>query len=211
MIFIHGGYWRSLEPRSFSHMAAGANRHGYAVAVVGYRLCPEVRIGEIIDDVRAACLFLQRRLGRRMVACGHSAGGHLTAALVATDWRALDPASTEGLIRSGLAISGVFELRPIVHTEMNVQARMDDAEAQSLSPVLWTPPPDARLEAFVGSEESSEFLRQSRFIAERWTAAGAKARAELIPGANHFTAPNPLNEPQSRLTRALIDLCEAAT
>jgi arylformamidase len=79
-MFVHGGYWRSLDPSVFSQMARGLNSHGVAVAVAGYDLCPQVTIAEIIDEIRHACLFLWLRLGRRMMVYGHSAGGHLAAA-----------------------------------------------------------------------------------------------------------------------------------
>jgi arylformamidase len=85
-LFLHGGYWRSLEPSLFSQVARGVNAHGVAVAVVGYDLCPQVTIAEIIDQVRHACLFLWLRSAQRMMVFGHSAGGHLAGALVATDW-----------------------------------------------------------------------------------------------------------------------------
>ena len=58
VVFIHGGYWRSLHPSMFSHWAGGANAHGYAVALLGYRLCPEVGVADIVADVRAALLFI---------------------------------------------------------------------------------------------------------------------------------------------------------
>ena len=90
-LFIHGGYWRSLDPSLFSHAARGANAHGIAVAVAGYDLCPEVTIAEIIDQIRHACLFLWLRTGRRMMVYGHSAGGHLAAAMLATDWHGQYP------------------------------------------------------------------------------------------------------------------------
>jgi len=83
-LFIHGGYWRSLEPSMFSHMARGLNAHGVAVAVVGYDLCPHVTIAEIIEQIRHACLFLWLRTSQRMLVYGHSAGGHLAGAMVAT-------------------------------------------------------------------------------------------------------------------------------
>src|SRR5216683_8206457 len=90
-LFIHGGYWRSLEPALFSQVARGVNAHGIAVAVVGYDLCPQVTITDIIDQIRHACLFLWLRTGRPMMVFGHSAGGHLAAAMVATDWQSLYP------------------------------------------------------------------------------------------------------------------------
>src|SRR6266851_2195116 len=90
-LFIHGGYWRSLDPSLFSHMARGLNARGITVAVAGYDLCPIVSIADIIEQMRRACLFLWQRLGRPMFVIGHSAGGHLAAAMVGTDWPSLYP------------------------------------------------------------------------------------------------------------------------
>ena len=89
-MFIHGGYWRSLEPSSFSQMARGLNARGVTVAVPGYDLCPQVTIGDIIAQAQAACIYLWRRFGRRIMVSGHSAGGHLAACMVATDWKTIE-------------------------------------------------------------------------------------------------------------------------
>src|SRR5215471_5253463 len=117
-LFIHGGYWRSLDPSLFSHMARGLNAHGVAVAVVGYDLCPEVTIAEIIDQIRHACLFLWLRTGQRMMIYGHSAGGHLAGAMVATDWQALYPKAPPDLVPAAYSISGLFDLTPLVGLAM---------------------------------------------------------------------------------------------
>src|SRR6266851_8640405 len=94
-LFIHGGYWRSLDPSLFSHMARGLNARGVSVAIVGYDLCPHVTIAEIIEQIRHACLFLWLRTRRRMVVYGHSAGGHLAGTMVATDWATLYPKAAD--------------------------------------------------------------------------------------------------------------------
>lgn len=190
----------------FSHWSAGANAHGLSVAVIGYRLCPEARVGDIIGDVRTAALFLRRRFGDRMIACGHSAGGHLASALVATDWTTLDKEIPATFLRKGFAISGVFDLAPLIETEMNVELRLDADEARQVSTAYWPVPKGVHLEAWVGGEESSEFLRQSRLIADRWSVAGARTRYADIPGANHFTASAPLTDPKSAMVAALVAL-----
>jgi arylformamidase len=174
------------------------------VALPGYRLCPEATLPEIIEDVRAACLFLWRRLGRRIVVAGHSAGGHLAACMAATDWAAAD--APDDLVRHAFAIAGVFDLTPLLATSINESLRLDEATARAVSPAYWPVPAGVVLEAWAGADESSEFRRQSRLIAERWAAAGAAARYVEVPDANHFTVPAPLAEPESEMTRTLLNL-----
>jgi arylformamidase len=210
IVFIHGGYWRSLEPSLFSHLAAGANARGFSIALPGYRLCPEVTVADIIEDIRSACLFLHRRFGLRLIACGHSAGGHLAAAMAATDWRRTAADAPPDLLRHGLGISGLFDLRPLLATSVNQSLRLDVVAAEAASPAFWPLPPGVQFEAWVGAAETSEYLRQSRLLAESWGQAGARTRFSTVAGANHFTAPAPLAQPGSTLTEALVNLCDAA-
>jgi arylformamidase len=205
VVFIHGGYWQALDRGAYSHVARGLNAHGIAVALPGYDLCPYVRVGDIVDQVRAACRALAGEASRIVVA-GHSAGGHLAACMLATDWRALDPALPADFVAAGYAISGIFDLQPLRHTYVNDATDMDEAEAERLSPLFWTPPAGRTFDAVVGGGESSEYLRQSRTIAERWGASGVATRYEPIPGQNHFTVILPLADPESAMTRRLAEL-----
>lgn len=202
VVFIHGGYWQALDRSSFSHLARGLNTHGMAVALPGYDLCPAVRVGEIVDQIRAACLALRDR--GPLVVAGHSAGGHLAACSLATDWTALG--GPEGLVPAAYAISGLFDLKPLVPTSVNGALRLDNGEAEALSPLLWTPPAGRVLDAVVGGDESSEYLRQSRTIAERWGKAGVETRYEALLGTNHFTVIAPLGDPASPMTARIAEL-----
>jgi arylformamidase len=205
-LFIHGGWWRSLEPASFSHMARGLNAHGIAVAVAGYDLCPQVTIAEIIAQMQQACLHLWRRFQRSIMVYGHSAGGHLTTCLLATDWPALAPGAPADLVPTGYAISGVFDLAPLVGTSINADLRLDAEAARRVSP-LFSALGDGRvLDAVVGALESSEFLRQSQTIVEAWRQGRAETRYEAIAGANHFTVLDPLADPASPMVARLLAL-----
>jgi arylformamidase len=207
-LFIHGGYWRSLDPSLFSHMARGLNSRGVAVAVVGYDLCPEVTIAEIIEQIRHACLFLWLRTGRRMMIYGHSAGGHLAGAMVATDWHERYPKAPADLVPAAYSISGLFDLTPLVHVTMAQDLQLDDAQARQVSPLFWPAPAGRVFDAVVGGLESSEFLRQSRVIAEAWGKAGARTRYEEIAGTNHFTVIDALPDPQSAMVARLAELAQ---
>jgi arylformamidase len=207
-LFIHGGYWRSLDPSMFSHMARGLNAHGVAVAVVGYDLCPEVTIAEIIEQIRHAVLFLWLRTGQRMMIYGHSAGGHLAGAMVATDWKARYPKAPADLVPSAYSVSGLFDLTPLVGVPMAQDLRLEAEEARRVSPLFWPAPTGRVFDAVVGGLESSEFLRQSRAVAETWGEDGAHTRYEAIADTNHFTVIDPLADPKSAMVGRLVELAQ---
>lgn len=204
-MYIHGGGWRALSPSMFSHMAKGANGNGVSVAVAGYDLCPEASIAIIIEEMRAAALFLWRRHRRRIFVYGHSAGAHLAACLIATDWKTLAPDAPADLLPAGYLVSGVYDLGPLVHTTANEILRLDEKTARAVSPLFWRVPPGRKVEFVVGGDESSEFTRQSRTIAETWRQAGADTRFAEIAG-NHFTAIDPLADPQSAMSRRVAEM-----
>jgi arylformamidase len=205
-LFVHGGYWRSLDASTFSHVSAGLNSRGVAVAVAGYDLCPDVTIGQIISQIRTACLFLWRRFGQRLMVYGHSAGGHLAACMVATDWKKFDPKAPIDLVPAGYSISGVFDLTPLIKTAMNVDLRLDDTEVARISPMYWPVTRGRVFDAVVGGQESSEFLRQSHIITDNWRQRGIETRYEEVPGANHFTVVDPLSDPNSAMTARCAEL-----
>jgi arylformamidase len=204
VVFIHGGYWQALDGSSFSHCARGLNAHGISVAVPTYDLCPAVSVGDIILQMRMAACELAK-LGQHLVVSGHSAGGHLAACMLATDWTAVDASLPNNLVSAAYAISGLFDLPPLVGTSINTALRMDLAAAEKASPLFWTPPTRGSLDAVVGGNESAEYFRQSRSIAETWGERIA-TRFATVPDANHFTAIAPLADPNSPMVLRLREL-----
>ncbi len=200
VMFIHGGYWQALDKSFFSHMARGLNQLGVSVAVPNYDLCPNVRIGDIVEQMRAASLIVHRATGAPVIVTGHSAGGHISACLLAT----------EAHVPAAYAISGLFELAPLIATSLNEKLGLDAAEAEALSPLLWPAPEGKMLDAVVGSDESSEFLRQSSAIVAAWGEEGVETRYEEIEAANHFTVIAPLADPPSAMCKRLAQLVQHA-
>jgi arylformamidase len=195
-MFIHGGYWQALDKDWFSHLAAGFLGHGIALAVPSYDLCPQVSLEVLTEQVRGAAAFLIERHGRDVYATGHSAGGHLTAMLLATDFSAR---GVSGKVRGGYAISGLFDLEPLIETSINAGLKLDTTLARALSP-LHLPAPEGKLHAFVGALEGEEYASQSRRIAEAWGGIWG-----FIPEANHFTAIAPLTDPDSEMMRTVAE------
>jgi arylformamidase len=126
--------------------------------------------------------------------------------MLATNWTALDAKAPATLVPVGLSISGVFDLLPLVSVSVNQDLRLNPEEARRISPVLWDAPRGLVLDALVGGLESSEFLRQSRLIADTWGKAGVATRYEEVAGTNHFTVLAPLTDPASPMVKRLIAL-----
>ncbi len=211
-VFLHGGYWRALDKSDFSFVAAPFVAQGIAVANVNYDLCPVVSIATIVEECRRAVAWLAREGmahgadSRRIVVGGHSAGGHLAAMLLATDW------ATAGLERDpvagGVSLSGVHDLAPMVLFSFNADLKLDAAEAARLSPVRLQPRGRAPLLLAVGADETPEFIRQARILWDAWPAcrpAGAVAPL-IVPGRHHFSVVVDYADPASALTRQTLAL-----
>ena len=187
VVFIHGGYWRMGERQDCEFIAQAFTAAGIDIAFPSYSLCPTVSVMQIVDELRRCLAALWTATHKLPVVIGHSAGGHLTAAMLATEWSEL-PGVPADLVRTGCAISGIFELAPLIATTINVQVRLDPETAALASPLYWRPPRGGRtLVAAVGEDESSEFHRQSRAMVEAWVTAGVHTEYLSIAGTNHFT------------------------
>ncbi|MEM7497148.1 MAG: alpha/beta hydrolase [Pseudomonadota bacterium] len=201
-VFVHGGYWRSFGRESFGHLAAGARAAGYAVAVPSYRLAPGVGVPEITADVAAAVAAAAAEVTGPLLLAGHSAGGHLACRLAEAEGPL--PEAVAGRIAHLLSISGLHDLRPLLGTDKNEDLRMDAAVADAESPALRAPRAGLRLTTWVGGDERPEFIRQSALIANIWLGLGAETRLVVEPGKHHFDVIEPLEDPESPLTRAFL-------
>ena len=175
-----------------------------SLAVVNYALCPKVTMEEIVQQMLRASRWLwlhAEDFGMdqdRLYVGGHSAGGHLTAMLMCALYSVLDPALPKDLWKGGLAISGLYDLRPLVQVDfLQPDLRLDEASALKLSPAFMAPATRAPVMTCVGGDESSEFLRQNGLIRERWRAAFAGDIP--MPGRNHFSVLDGLADQSSAL------------
>jgi len=210
VVYIHGGYWQWGDRSAYAFVARALNADGLNVALPSYSLCPTGSVLDIVGELRQALSAIGRKTGTPLLVVGHSAGGHLTAAMVATDWGTVDGAPAD-LVHAGIAISGVFDLRPLLTTSINDAVGLDPRTAVAASPRLWPPPPPGRtFTAAVGAGESSEFLRQSRDIVEHWSREGVQADYLEIPGTNHFTVLDHLASPETSLYARVVALAREA-
>ncbi|MEM9105131.1 MAG: alpha/beta hydrolase [Pseudomonadota bacterium] len=205
LIYFHGGYWQRGDKAIYSFLASPFVAAGVNVVLVGYDLCPDVTVTHISQEAREAIAAIWHNgeaLGinrDRLSVMGHSAGGHLTQMMMATDWPALDEALPADLIKSGIPISPISYLEPIRLTEvLNTAIGMDEAEAEAESPLTNHPPAtNAPLLVAVGGAETDEFLRQAKIYVDAFASKERPIELYIVPDVDHSDALNVLADPDS--------------
>jgi arylformamidase len=204
MLFIHGGWWRSLDKRDHSFIAPPFVQAGVTVVIPNYNLCPAVGVDTIAWQMAQALAWTHRHIAeyggdaQRIVVAGHSAGGHLAAMLLCCDGRKVAADLPAQMSHSALSISGVFDMQPLRQTPfLKADLKLTEATARRVSPALF-PAPRGELTAVYGALESEEFARQSRLIQTRWGRSAVPV-CEAVPYTNHFSVLNEFANPKSRL------------
>ncbi|MGW6659546.1 alpha/beta hydrolase [Rhodococcus sp. NPDC055024] len=207
MVFIHGGFWYLGSKSDFSFVADGLSTAGFAVAVEDYELCPNVSMTEIVRQHRALVAHLHRNaadLGidpTRIYVVGHSAGGHAAASVMETDWSYYG--LPEKAVAGAIAISGLFDLRPLPFTFVAPHLQFTGQETQDLSPILNIPATMPPVLVTHGSYETAEFCRQSVDYANALTGAGLPAQYLELP-RNHYDILDDLAEREGALCSRLV-------
>jgi len=205
IVFIHGGYWRSLDKADFSFIAPALNAAGATVVLPNYALCPAVDIEHIALQLTRAVAWVWHHAGQygadnaRIGVVGHSAGGHLATMLLSCRWKDVDSALPTQPLHAALSISGVFDLEPLRQVpSLQADLQLTPASVRRLSPAFFPRPKSGRLFTTVGMEESDEFLRQNALIRDVWGPTAVSV-CETLPGLNHFSVVEGLADARSRL------------
>jgi arylformamidase len=197
VVFVHGGYWLAFGRSDWSHLAAGALGHGWAVAMPSYTLAPSARIGAITREIGAAVAAAAVRVPGPVVVTGHSAGGHLAARMACAD-APLPEAAARRILRA-LPVSPLAELAPLMRTRMNDRLAIDAAEAAAESPARLPRRAGTDVRVWVGGQERPAFLWQARLLSEAWDCPW-----HVDAGRHHFDVIAGFEDPASPLVSALI-------
>ena len=210
LMYLHAGYWQWRDKAGFRFIAPALVRRGLHVALVNYPLCPTVSLAELTDTVRTAVPAVLGRADAALplVAMGHSAGGHLAMEMALTDWsaRGLPMATVAGVI----ALSGLYDLAPLVQTSLNENLRLDAQSAAAASPLYRAAPGGPPLLLAAGADETPAMREQSRRMHEVWLAMGNPSVLHEEPNADHFSLLQRLVAPHSALGQQVDLLLDRA-
>lgn len=205
MVFIHGGYWRSLDKADHSFVATAFTQSGACVVVPNYDLCPAVTVPEICLQMVKAVAWTWQHIAdhggdaNRITVVGHSAGGHLATMLLSCLWQKFDASLPADVVKNALSISGLYDLEPIRRAPFVQGAlQLTTGQVKAASPFAFARPVGRTLYSVAGGLESAEFLRQNQLIASSW-GTGVVPLCEALAGLNHFSVVDALAKPGHRL------------
>jgi len=205
LVFIHGGYWQRGDKAVFSFIAGPFVERGVDVALIGYPLCPATDMSSLVSQVRKAIIWLWRNAVQcgisadRINLCGHSAGGHLTGMMLATQWNQLGDDLPGNLVKSAIPMSGLYQLEPLRHTTISDALGMDATIAHDNSPYFLKPATDAPILATIGGAESAELHWQTHQFVEKWSRYRAPIETHVEADVDHFDLVNRLARGDSEI------------
>jgi arylformamidase len=208
-VFIHGGYWRAMDKNLYSEMAAPFLAAGAAMVQPNYDLCPAVTIPDIVDQVRRSITWVHANIAEhngnpdRIHISGHSAGGHLTGMMMATDWNAMF-GLPQDLIKGATPLSGVFDIEPHRHTDLQPDIRLSAEDAAACSPQNLDLHYSGPVICAVGGGESGSFKRQSSDFTAKCQTHGLACDYVETGNDNHFEITGRLADGNDDLTRAML-------
>jgi arylformamidase len=212
VVFIHGGYWRSLDKADHSFIAPAFTAQGAHVVVPNYALCPAVTVSDITLQMVKCVAWVWRNIHRfggdptRITLVGHSAGGHLAAMLLACHWQTYAADLPAHLVTRALSISGLYELASVQAVPfLQDSLRLTDEDVLRNSPAWMPAPKQGTLYSVAGGIESDEFLRHNQLIQQAWGKTRVPV-AESLPGLQHFSIVESMTQPGSRLHTLALEL-----
>jgi arylformamidase len=198
IVFIHGGYWQFRCKDDFTFIVPPLIELGISVCLLGYRLAPQVKLGEIILDIRNGLDALEGRIREErgsfpgFCLVGWSAGAHLVASV-------LDKES----VNTGIGISGVYDLEPIRYSYLNEKLQLDEESSNTYSPILWKSHFDKPINLFVGGSELPEIQAQTMNFYEYRKMNDQSGSFKVLNGLNHYTIFDSLMNPAGHLYKNL--------
>jgi arylformamidase len=189
-LFFHGGYWRAQDKQNFAFIAGALVPLGITTIVANYELCPASTLDGVVDSALAAFEWTCRHAGeyggdaRRISMSGHSAGAHLAAEILATDWsaRGVD----DSVLTGATLISGIFDPAPTILTTVNQQLLLD-AEIAGRHDVERRPSlVNCPATLIVGGLEPIQWIDQSFRYSHHLRRQGRDPAVHVLPGEDHF-------------------------
>ena len=210
MLFVHGGYWRLGIGDEYDFVAMGPSLAGFTVVIITYALTPAVNIPEMVRQVRSSIAWTANNISNfngnpdRIFVAGHSAGAHLAAMTMSTNWP--DYGLPVDTVKGVLAISGLYDLEPVSQTFVEPTVRITAEQILSSSPIRLVRHNSIPLVVVWGALETASFQKQSVDYCKAWQNVGNQSHYLIVEDANHFNILEGFQTEDGFLTKEVLSL-----
>ncbi len=207
-VFIHGGYWRALDKKDFSYVAAPLVAGGATTVLLNYDLCPQVTLDTVVQQTRNAVIWIYRHAGLlggdadKIYLSGNSAGAHLAAMMLAEDWTR-SPVPAE-VIKGAACITGIYQIDPVLRIQANAEIRLKPEMVARNSPLSLPLRARCPVLVAVGAKETPEWIKQSEAYEAYLRRHGLHTEFIKLPDTHHFSITQSLSWPKSVLAQAML-------
>jgi arylformamidase len=212
-VFIHGGAWLGGAAKDYAYPAelfVNAGAHYVALDFIAIKAA-NGDLGVMADQVRRGVAWVYKNAEsfggdpNRLYVGGHSSGGHLCGVTLVTDWRK-DYGLPDDIIKGGLCMSGMYDLKPVRLSRRGTYVKFDDAMEDKMSSQRHIDLLRAPIVVTYGTDETPEFQRQNRDFAAAVKAAGKPVELITAANYNHFEMNETLASPYAPNGRAALAL-----
>ena len=213
-IFIHGGYWRALDKSDHSHLATPFVENGCIYFILNYGLCPNVKLSQINDQIHSSLKWIYENCSNyggnpeNINISGHSAGAHLCAMLINTNWKNRN--LPHDIIKSAYLISGIYEPEVVLKLSLNEEIGLNKQEAENNTPIP-TSKVNSKIFLSVGDIEPSGWIEQTKIYAHKLKEKGNTVNFQILKNENHFSILNVLSDSDNKFTKKMITVTKEGT
>ncbi|XP_059904250.1 kynurenine formamidase isoform X1 [Gadus macrocephalus] len=210
VIYIHGGYWQFLSKEESGFMAIPMLQNGVVTVAVDYDIAPKGNMDLMVSQVRRSVVSVLQQYSHisSLYLVGHSAGAHLAAMVLSTDWSQY---SVTPKITGALLVSGIYDLLPLLSTKTNDPLKMTQEVALRNSPMRLVPEaarsaPHCRVAVALAEHDSPAFRSQSEEYYKDLKEVGLDVVLEDVPNTDHFDIIERMVDGQYQLTQLLLKM-----
>ncbi|GLV41263.1 Kynurenine formamidase [Carabus blaptoides fortunei] len=208
-IFVHGGYWQELSKDNSSYAAQSFYKYNIKTIVIGYTLCPEVTLNDIVKEIEQAtkhCVEYAKKYGSRGIyMSGYSAGSHLIASLFSNLFPSLSQ-DDHNLFKGIILCGGLYNLEPLLFTTMNESLRLTYEDTVQLSPIFHKIPALIfPVYVVVGEYDTPAFIQQSTLYFDK-IQSSCKAEFKILNDTDHFDIVEKMKYTDYELVKYIINM-----
>lgn len=190
VIFFYGGSWKDGAKSEYAFVGQALAAQGFVAVLPDYRLYPEVRFPDFLDDCARAVRWVADHVGtyggdpRRLALAGHSAGAY-NAAMLALDRRHLARAGvTRTSVKALAGLSGPYDFLPL--DAGTAQEVFGDAQDQAATqPITFAGSASPPAFLTTGDRDDTVRPRNTTALAAKLRRSGVPVVERVYPGLDH--------------------------